>query len=50
MISEQSVDTFSDSSRTSLAGTLREIPETSRAGNDKLAGSNNKGVEPKQAK
>jgi len=48
VISDKSVDTLSNGSRSALTGSLREVPETDRAGNDELGGSDNESVEPEE--
>ena len=50
VISDKSIDTLSDGSRSALAGSLREVPETDRAGDDELGGSKDEGVEPEETK
>lgn len=48
VVSDKSIDTLSDGARSALAGSLREVPEADRAGDDELGGSEDEGVEPEE--
>lgn len=48
VISDKSIDTLSDGARSALAGSLGEVPEADRTGDDELGGGEDEGVEPEE--